>query len=196
MLCIPNFQCPFILETDASGCGLGAVLAQEQSDGQVRPVAYASRSLQKHKANYGITELEGLGVVWAVKHFRPYLYGHKCIVFTDHEALKSLLNTPRPSGKLARWGLAFQEMDLTIIHRSGKRNANADALSRFPLLDSMDDNPTSRAVTECSDEDDLSEQQRSDPKLLAIITYLDTGILPEDDRWGKQIGMTSSQYTV
>ena len=199
VLCFPNFQCPFILETDASGCGLGAVLAQEQSDGQVRPVAYASRSLQKHEANYGITELEGLGVVWAVKHFRPYLYGHKCIVFTDHEALKSLLNTPRPSGKLARWGLALQEMDLTIIHRSGKQNASADALSRLPLLDSMDDNPTSRvvaAVTECSDEDDLSEQQRSDPKLLAIITYLDTGILPEDDRWGKQIGMTSSQYTV
>ena len=81
-------------------------------------------------------------------------------------------------------------MDLTIIHRSGKRNTNADALSRFP---------TSRvvaAVTECSDEDDLPEQQRSDPKLLAIITYLDMGILPKDDRWGKQIGMASSQYTV
>ena len=84
-----------ILETDASGVALGAVLAQELSDGSVHQVAYA---LQKHKQNYGITELEGLGVVWAVKNFRPYLYGHKCTVYTDHEALKSLLNMPQPSG--------------------------------------------------------------------------------------------------
>ena len=90
---------------DSSGDGLGAVLAQRQ---EVRP---ASRSLQKHEKNYGITELEGLGVVWAA---RPYLYGHHCTVFTDHEALKSLLNTPQPSGKLARWGMALQELDLKI----------------------------------------------------------------------------------
>ena len=133
ILCFPNFQRPFILDTDASGCGLGAVLAQEQDDGQVRPIAYASRTLQKHERNYGITELEGLGVVWAVRHFRTYIYGYHCIVYTDHEALKSLLNTPQPSGKLARWGMALQEMDLTIVHRSGKKNANADALSRFPM---------------------------------------------------------------
>ena len=70
--------------------------------------------------------------MWAVKHFRAYLYGHPCTVYTDHEALKSLLNTPHPSGKLACWGMALQEMDLTIQHRSGKHNLNADALSRFP----------------------------------------------------------------
>ena len=77
--------------------------------------------------------MEGLAIVWAVKHFRPYLYGHKCEVYTDHEALKSLLNTPQPSGKLARWGMAIQELDITIHHRAGCRNGNADALSRFPL---------------------------------------------------------------
>ena len=76
-----------------------------------------------------MTELEALGVVWAVKHFRPYLYGHHCDVYTDHEALRSLLNTPHPSGKLARWGLALQELELQIHYRPGKRNANADALS-------------------------------------------------------------------
>ena len=84
VLCYPDFSRPFALETDASGVGLGAVLAQEQADGTVRPIAYASRSLQKHEQNYGITELEGLGVVWAVKHFRAYLHGHRCTVYSVH----------------------------------------------------------------------------------------------------------------
>ena len=137
LLKYPDFTRPFIMETDASGDGLGAVLAQRQEYGTIVPIAYASRSLQKHEKNYGITELEGLGVVWAAKHFRPYLYGHSCTVFTDHEALKSLLNTPQPSGKLARWGMALQELNLTIQHRSGKHNANADALSRHPLPESI-----------------------------------------------------------
>ena len=97
ILRFPNFNEPFILETDATGSGLGAVLAQPQPDGTVHPITYASRSLQRHEKNYGITELEALGVVWAVKRFRPYLYGHKCTVYTDHQALKSLLNTPQPS---------------------------------------------------------------------------------------------------
>ena len=69
--------------------GLGAVLAQSQEeDDSVRPIAYASRSLQKHEKNYGVTELEGLGVVWAAKLFRPYLYAHHCTVYTDHEVAK------------------------------------------------------------------------------------------------------------
>ena len=115
VLAFPDFSKGFILETDASGTGLGAVLAQEQPDNTVRPITYASRSLLKHEHNYGIMELEGLGVVWTMKHFRPYLYGHLCVVYTDHQALKSLQNTSQPSGKLAQWGMALQEMDLTIL---------------------------------------------------------------------------------
>jgi len=92
VLCYPNISRPFVLETDATGLGLGAVLAQEQVNGTIRLIMYASRSLQKYEQNYGITELEGLGVVWAVKNFQHYLFGHKCTVFTDHSALTSLLN--------------------------------------------------------------------------------------------------------
>ena len=77
ILAYPNFKKPFDLKTDTSGAGLGAVLAQRQEDGSVRPVAYASRALQKHERNYRITELEGLGVVWAVKH-RHRVFGDWC----------------------------------------------------------------------------------------------------------------------
>ena len=126
----------FILETDASGIGLGAVLSQKQDDGHLHPIAYASRSLNPHEKNYCISELETLGLVWAVRYFRPYLLGHHTTVYTDHSACLSLLNTPRPSGKLARWALTIQEMNLTLKHRSGRQNVNADALSRNPVTDS------------------------------------------------------------
>ena len=103
MLAYPSFDKPFILETDASIKGVGAVLAQQQADGYVHPVAYASTSLSAAERNYSITEQETLAVVWATQHFRYYLYGHTVTVFTDHTAVKAILETPNPSGKHARW---------------------------------------------------------------------------------------------
>ena len=86
MLAYPHFDAhvPFVLETNASVTGLDAVLSQEQTDGKIHPIAYASHSLNVHEKNYGITELETLGLVWATRLFRPYLLGHKCTVYTDH----------------------------------------------------------------------------------------------------------------
>ena len=94
-----NSEHPLILETDASAKGLGAVLAQQQEDDKVHPIAFASRSLNAQKNNYGIAEMETLAVVWAAKLFRPYLLGHRCEVITDHAACTSccLRGTPRPS---------------------------------------------------------------------------------------------------
>ena len=100
VLAYPNFDLPFTLHTDASGKGLGAVLEQEASDGQLHPVAYASRTLSKHERNYGVTELEALGVIWALRHFRAFLLGHSCVVVTDHAPLRALLKARHQSGKL------------------------------------------------------------------------------------------------
>ena len=89
------------------------MLEQEQ-DGKQHPVAYASRSLTKSEKNYSVTELEALGVVWAAKHFRSYLIGHKCVIFTDYAPLKSILAAKHPSGKLARWSQTLAEVDAKI----------------------------------------------------------------------------------
>ena len=131
VLVYPQFgpEHDFLLETDASYSGLGAVFLQRQENGEMHLIAYASRSLDSHEKKYGVTELETLGIVWAVCYFCPYLLGHHTTVYTDHSACLSLLNHPRPSGKLARWALTIQEMNLTIKHRAGQSNANADALS-------------------------------------------------------------------
>ena len=180
---------------------LGAVLAQKQEDNSVRPVAYASRTLHPHEKNYGISEMEALGVVWAVKHFRPYLYGHHCKVYTDHQALKSLLNTPQPSGKLARWGMAVQELDLEVFHRSGKKNSNADALSRFPLP-STGDHPDPFGIVAALasvpevEECPLPQLQRDDPELSEVIVYLEAGVLPDDEKKARELALTKTQYVL
>lgn len=105
---------------------LAWAFSQKQDNGTTHPIAYASRTLQPHECNYGISELEALGVMWAVKHFLHYIYGHRFTVYMDHEALKSLLNTPQPSGKLARWGMMLQEMELDIQCRHGRTNARTN----------------------------------------------------------------------
>ena len=195
----------FVIETDASTVGLGAVLAQKQPDGTVHPIAYASRSLQPAERNYGISELETLGLVWAVKHFRPYILGYPCTVYTDHAACLSLLSSRNPSTKLARWALTIQEMNLTIKHRSGKKNANADALSRNPT----DKETTVLSVTTehlkdlCENTlppeaqrqfDDIKQEQRSDPDLLPMIEYLESGKLPAEEQTSRKIVIESPKF--
>ena len=189
-----------MLETDASKEGLGAVLTQRHEDNTVHPIAYASRSLQPHEKNYGISELEALGVVWAVRHF---LYGHQCDVYTDHEALKSLINTPHPSGKLARWGLALQDLNLEIHYRPRKRNANADALSRAPvephpsrpftIVAAINANAVQSKDAEPSP---LATQQQEDPTLRAVINYLTDGILPPTDKEARELVLARDQYSM
>ena len=167
----------FVIETDASTVGLGAVLAQKQPDGTVHPIAYTSRSLQPAERNYGISELETLGLIWAVKHFRPYILGCPCTVYTDHAACLSLLSSRNPSTKLVRWALTIQEMNFTIKHRSGKKNANADALSRNPTIEETTvlSVTTEHSDDSCDDTSPETQRQFDDIKReqqVILISYL------------------------
>ena len=103
VLSYPDFKRYFILETDASISGLGAILSQSQEDRELHLLAYASHSLSKLEKNYPVTDLEMLAVVWGVTHFRCYLYGHQVTIYTDHDAVKAVLGTPNLTGKHAYW---------------------------------------------------------------------------------------------
>ena len=128
-------------------------------------------------------------VVWAVKHFRPYLYGHQCRVVIDHEALKSLLNTPHPSGKLACWGLAIQELDPQILYCRGTKNQNADALSCSPVprpgvesggeVAAKDGEGAVNALVRDYPRQEFGAKQDGDPNLQVIKHYLQ---LPSDEQ--------------
>lgn len=140
LLQYPDMEKAFVLTTDASTVALGAVLSQGPI-GSDKPVAYASRTLSDTEARYSTIERELLAIVWAVKHFRPYLYGRKFVIYTDHRPLVWLNSLKEPNSKLTRWRLRLQEYDFEVIYKNGKQNANADALSRIKInvLDSDDD---------------------------------------------------------
>ncbi|KAJ8349267.1 hypothetical protein SKAU_G00243970 [Synaphobranchus kaupii] len=127
----PDAQRPFIVDTDASNIGVGAVLSQEDEDGE-RVVAYYSRALGKAERNYCVTRRELLAVVRELHHFRPYLQGSHFLLRTDHASLTWLLNFKDPEGQVARWLEQLQGYDFEIRHRAGRLHGNTDALSRRP----------------------------------------------------------------
>lgn len=119
----------FILRTDASGFAVGAVLSNSDD----KPIAYASRSLNKAEKNYCTIEKELLAIVWAVKHFRPYLYARKFKILTDHRPLIYLFNLANPSSRLTKFRLVLEEYDFTVHYVKGSENVTADALSRVTI---------------------------------------------------------------
>src|SRR5580765_527814 len=133
VLACPDFARRFVLQTDASTHGLGAVLTQYFEDGE-RVIAYASRTLNGAEKNYSATELECLAVVWGIRRMKGYLEGYAFTVITDHQSLKWLQRLESPTGRLARWLFEIQQYDFEVKYRRGTLNRVADALSRQPEI--------------------------------------------------------------
>lgn len=164
VLIYPDFSKEFILTTDASDYAIGAVLSQGPA-GNDRPIAYASRTLSKTEERYSTTEKEFLAIVWAVKHFRPYLYGRKFKMFTDHQPLTfSMTNA---NHRIIRGKLALEEFDYELIYKPGKQNVVADALSRINLkkhnqLNAHSQSSMSLNVEPSEREEELSDDESDD----------------------------------
>ena len=114
----PRFDQPFIASTDASSVALGGILSQGKL-GEDLPVAYASRTLTPAETRYTVMELEALGALFCIEQFRPYLYGHKFTLVTDHRALLFLKSKKDPNSRLARWRLKLAEYEYDVIYRKG-----------------------------------------------------------------------------
>ena len=125
----------FVVYTDASSTGLGAILAQRSNSSyREEIVAYGSCSLTRAEQNYSITERECLAVVWSLEKWRHYLEGKPFMDVTDHSSLLRVFNTTKASSRLIRWGLCLQEFSFTIEYCRGKLNNAPDALSRATVL--------------------------------------------------------------
>ena len=122
----------FILDTDASKCGIGGVLSQMDEDGNEKVIYFASNKLSKVEENYCATRKELLAVIKYVEFFYHYLVGKRFIVRTDHRSLKWLLTWKTPSTpQYFSWIYRLQQYDFEIVYREGKNHGNADALSRM-----------------------------------------------------------------
>ena len=208
VLAYPDPCKPFILDTDASDVGIGAVISQEEG-GMERVIAYASRALTKAERKYATTKKELLAMVVYTKHFRHYLLGKEFVLRTDHNSLWWLHNFQALEGQLARWIEQLANFQYTIIHRPGKLHSNADALSRLPGFHGkqqqavqdppapsgslqgalVKSNPKVRVVQEAPDAtvaselDELSQAQRADSELQRIINCKSLSadsIIPDD----------------
>ena len=132
VLSYPNNEGTFVLDTDASLCGIGGVLSQVQENGQEKVISFVSNTLSKTQQNYCTTMRELLAAVVFIKHFHHYLWGRKFILRTDHASLKWLVNFKEPEGMLARWLSVLCSYDFETQHHKGVAHVNADSLSRQP----------------------------------------------------------------
>jgi len=192
VLAFPDYSKQFILDTDTSQEGIGAVISQE-CNGQEQVIAYASRTLSKAERKYCVTRKELLAVVTFIRHFRPYLLGRMLQLRTDHSSLQWLQNFREPEGQLARWLEQLQEYDFTIVHHAGGKHSNADAMSRRPSgcdqttvdCNNPDNHPVAVAqnVNEDTVEttDEMYTFQINDAVISPILHAKKTGTKPADD---------------
>ncbi|CAC5364025.1 unnamed protein product [Mytilus coruscus] len=127
----PSEDGAYILYTDASQTGVGALSSQIQN-GEEHVIAYSSRTLNRAQKQYCTTKRELLAVIIFLCQFRHYLYGQKFTLRTDHASIKWLKNFKNPEGMIASWITIIDTYDMVIQHRKGSLHTNADGLSRTP----------------------------------------------------------------
>ena len=139
----PNIEQPFVLVTDASKWGVGAILYQKQED-EMKVIGYASRTTKPAEKNYHSSKLEFLALKWAITEaFQEYLYySNEFSVYTDNNPLTYILTTSKLNACGQRWVNELASYNFSIHYKPGKENTVADCLSRAPMKD-IDDHISS-----------------------------------------------------
>ena len=192
ILAFPDYKLPFILHTDSSTEGLGAVLYQNQ-DGKLRVIAYASRSVTKTESNYPTHKLEFLALKWTIcEKFHEYLYGSTPFeVYTDNNPLTYVLTTAKLDACGQRWVAKLANYNFTIQYRSGQSNVEADALSRISWpkvldgtdtvdVENMDTHIVNAIITGAQSKSSLIESISSSPEIVPKELISDSNEPPLD----------------
>jgi hypothetical protein len=133
-----NFKEPFWLDVDWSTKGVGAILSQKEGRFE-KVIAYASKALTVAQKKFHPMEGECYALIWGILHFRQYLHRTHFTLRMDHKPLEWLATVSDAHGRRGRWIDMLQDYNFKIVHRPGMRHANADALSRNPVGQVMDD---------------------------------------------------------
>lgn len=155
ILVYPTLKGQFILDTDASLFGIGAVLSQVQN-GEERVIAYASRTFNRSQRRYCTTLRELLSVITFVQHFRHFLWEPKFLIRTDHASLVWLKSFKNPEGIVARSISILDTYDYKIEHKGGSQHLNADSLSRRPFIKAC----SRKECSECHPELETSSKSK------------------------------------
>jgi hypothetical protein len=131
ILVFPDWNKEFNVHVDASSIALGVVLAQLGVGDIDHPLSFASRKLSTTEINYTTTEREGLAMVYALQKFHHYLLGEHFKMFTNHSALKYLVNELVLGGRICIWIMLFEEYDFEIVVKPGRMNKGPGHLSRL-----------------------------------------------------------------
>ena len=158
-------------------------MSQIQDNGEERPIAFASRVLSKAEKRYSTTERELLAIVYALEIFKPYLFGQKFLLITDHEPLTYIKTVKHSSDRLVRWICKLSEFDFDVRYKPGSELARVDAFSRSPVniaaIDSTDDNTdVTRQIVELVSPltiDEIGDAQWSD-EILRKFSAVGEGI--------------------
>ena len=192
-----NPDLPVKLARDSSAYGLGAVISHLMENGEERPIAFASRTLNAAEKNYAQIHKEALSLVWGVKKFHCMLFARKFTLVTDHQPLISIFGPKKgipatTAARLQRYALFLQGHDYDIEYKSSKSHANCDGLSRLPYSQS-EDLPDSDSVElyNLSQIDslpvsasDVKRETRRDPTLSKVFDFTLNGWTdkPQDER--------------
>ena len=130
ILAMPNDDGQWVVDVDCSAFAIGAV-AQQWQNGELKVIKYASRTLNRAERSYCATRRELLAMIFALKHFRSYILGHRFAFRVDHMALKYYQSTAEPLGQQARFLDFLAEFDFDLQYRAGKDHTNCDFLSRI-----------------------------------------------------------------